>query len=171
MLNGDISQSGGRLHVRPEPRSINTATHLLTGSLTSPSKPCRQVFHSLTSSVDRIRLQTLQAFSSFLRVQIQPHFVVGISFFPVHFFELLHRIFHCVGISRDIRSHFVHRRRGHNDNAQIYSSSSAQAVTRTKEEKATDARTRHNAHAPRQDTNHATRINCTTRREKSTVRW
>ena len=32
-LNGDIPQSGGQVHVRPEPSSINTAntaTHLLT---------------------------------------------------------------------------------------------------------------------------------------------
>ena len=41
-------------------------------------------------------------FLAFFVTQIQPHFVVGISFFPVHFFELLHRIFRCAGISGDI---------------------------------------------------------------------
>ena len=74
-----------------------TPTHW---SLTSPSIPCRQVYHSLTSSVDRIRLQALQASSSFLRHPNPTSLCCrDFSFFPVHFLELLHRIFHCVGIS------------------------------------------------------------------------
>ena len=142
MLNMDISQSGGRVHVRPEPNSINTATHLLTGSLTSPSKPCRQVYHSVTSSVDRIRLQALQAFSSFLR---HPNPTSLCCRFQLVSGTFLRAVAQNIPLCRNLRRHLAQivqdRRRRHNDNAQMYSSSSAQTVTSTKEEEATDART------------------------------
>ena len=103
----------------------------------------------------------------FFVTQIQPHFVVGISFFPVHFFELVHRIFRCVGISGDILRKLS--KIGEEDTTTMLrknSSSSAQTVTSTKRRKQL-------MQGP--DTQRATRLGKTpvmaTRREKPTLRW
>ena len=122
--------------------SINTVTHSLTGSLTLPSKPRRQIYHSSTSSVDRIRLLVLEASSSFLRHPNPTSLCCRDQLLSGTF---LRAVAQKIPLCRNLRRHLAQivqdRRRRHNDNAQMYSSSSAQSVTSTKEEDATDART------------------------------
>ena len=93
---------GGRVHVRPESSSINTATHLLTGHSHHLLKlVAKYIIHQPRQWIG-FGCSFFKLLLPFFVTQIQPHFVVDFSLFPEHFFELLHRIFHCVGISGDI---------------------------------------------------------------------